>query len=172
MSFKKLNALLFLSLIILNPSFSLASEIEDAAITAEVKVKLTAEKDIPAKDIEVVTNNKIVKLKGKLDTHLQVNRAIEIASSIDKVDDVLSDDLHVKDSKSLIADSIITAKVKGKIRRLSIYEKIGKNYDLHVETANGAVHIFGKVSNSGDEDVIMPAVKSIKGVRSVQINLK
>jgi hyperosmotically inducible protein len=172
MSFKKLNAVLLFSIITLSPSVIFAGEIEDSAITAEVKLKLAAEKDIPAQSIEVETNNKVVNLRGTLDTGLQLHRAVEIASSIDNVDDVLSDELNVKDSKSLIADSVITAKVKGKIRHLYIYKKIGANYDLHVETTDGTVHIFGKVPNSRDVNTITSAVKEIKGVKSVQTNIK
>jgi len=172
MSFKKLNTILLLGIIVLNPSFTFASEIEDSAITAEVKLKLAAEKDIPVQNIEVKTNNKVVSLKGVLDTNLQVHRAIELASSIDKVDDVISDNLTVKGSKSIVADSVVTAKVKGKIRHLSIYKKIAENYDLHVETTDGIVHIFGKVSNPEDINVITSAVKEIKGVKSVKVNIK
>ena len=81
------------------------------------------EKDIPEKHIEVATTDKIVALRGIVDTKLQADRAIEVAFSIDNVLDV-TDHLKVRNSSSVITDSLLTAKTKGKIRHLSINKKI------------------------------------------------
>ena len=68
--------------------------------------------------ISVSTKDRIVTLKGTVDTALQAHKAIEIASSVNGVIDVVDTQLKLKGSQSLIADSLITAKVKGKIRYL------------------------------------------------------
>ena len=72
----------------------------------------------------------------------------------------------------LIADSLITAKVKGKIRYLYTSEKIANGYDLHVETTDKVVHIFGKVAREADLGTIVAAAKEVKGVKSVKTNIK
>ena len=155
-------------------SLVLADAKEDATITAEVKSKLMEEKDIPQQHIEVTTKDGVVSLKVKVDTHLQANKAIEIASSVDKVVDVIESGLKIKDSKSLIEniiDSAITAKVKGKIKHLSIYEKIAEGYDLHVETKDHVVHIHGSVKREMDIDTVVTAAKGVKGVKEVTSNI-
>lgn len=150
-------------------SLALANTSEDAAITNTVKAKLAEEKDIPK--LEVKTKDRVVTLKGKVDTHIQAHKAVEIASSVDNVEDVIDVELVVKESKSIINDALITAKVKGKIRHLYMTQKIASGYDLHVETTNGDVHIFGHVGRSADTDTIVAATKQIKGVRSVKTNI-
>lgn len=169
MSLRKINMMvLFLLTVFTNAVF--ASSIDDLAIKSEVEAKLFQEPDIP-KDIKVTTKDRVVSLKGKVDTHLQAHKAIELASSIDKVVDVVDVELKVKESKSIIDDAVITAKVKGKIRHLYIYDKLAPGYDLHVETTDRIVHIFGSVTRAIDIDTVVAASKEVKGVKSVRTNI-
>ena len=94
-----------------------------------------------------------------------------MVSSIDNVIDVVDTDLKVKQSNSLITDSLITAKVKGKIRHL-IYNKLNSTHDLHIETTNQVVHIFGTVDRSVNIDSIIAVASEVKGVKSVKTNIK
>ncbi len=168
---KKINtALLLLLLAFSTKGIVSASTINDSIITTEVKANLLQEQDIP-KDIEVKTNGGIVSLKGNVDTNLQANRAIEIASGVDNVIDVIDTDLKVKHSNSIITDSVITAKVKGKIRHL-VYIKLKSEHDLHVETTNQVVHIFGTVDKNVNVDSIVAVARDVKGVKSVRTNIK
>ena len=169
---KKIKAALLFTTLTLSASYSLANAVDDTAITAEVKTKLILEKDIPANNIEVTTVDNVVNLKGIVDTQLQAHKAIEIASSIDKVIDVNDSNLRVKDSKTVISDSLITAKVKGKIRHLYTHKNIADGYDLHVETTNHIVHIFGEVARPSDIDVITAAAKEVKNVKEVKTNIR
>ena len=137
-----------------------------------MKWLLISENDIPSNSISVSTKDRIVTLKGTVDTALQVHKAIEIASSVNGVIDVVDTQLKLKGSQSLIADSLITAKVKGKIRYLYTSEKIADGYDLHVETTDHVVHIFGKVAREADLDTVVAAAKEVKGVKSVKTNIK
>lgn len=167
---KKINIALLLILSFLTKAVVFGSTADDSVITSEIKSKLTQEQDIP-KDIEVKTKGGIVTLKGKVDTYLQAHRAIEIASGIDNVIDVIDTDLKVKHSNSLITDSIITAKVKGRIRHL-VYNKLKSEHDLHVETTNQVVHIFGTVDRNVDIDSIIAVAREVKDVKSVRTNIK
>ena len=71
----------------------------------------------------------------------------------------------------MITDSIITAKVKGRIRNL-VYTKLKSEHDLHVETTNQVVHIFGTVDKNVDVDSIVAVARDVKGVKSVKVNIK
>jgi osmotically-inducible protein OsmY len=174
MLFKKITKLSVLLAITLASIFTyqpaLADAAEDLAITAEVKAKLISEKDIP-NNISVSTSDRVVVLKGMVDTDLQAHHAIEIASSVDKVVDVADSQLKVKESKSLLKDTIITAKVKGKIRHLFSTRKIAHGYELHVETTDQVVHILGKVARQADIDTVVAAAKEVKDVKSVKTNI-
>ena len=44
-------------------------------------------------------------------------------------------------------------------------------YDLHVETANQVIHIFGEVSSAVDINTIIEAIKTINNVKSVETNI-
>jgi hyperosmotically inducible protein len=149
-----------------------ADQIKDSIITAEVKALLISEKDIPSDSISVSTKDRIVILQGTVDTVLQAHQAVEVASSVSEVIDVVDTQLKVKNSKSLIADALITAKVKGKIRYLFVNRKIAHGYELHVETTDQIVHILGAVARQADLDTVVAAAKEVKGVKSVKTNIK
>ena len=91
--------------------------------------------------------------------------------SIDNVKDVVDTQLKVKESKSLMADALITAKIKGKIRYLYANNKILKGYDLHVETTDHVVHIFGSVARPADLETVVAVAKDVTGVKSVKTNI-
>ena len=154
-----------------NSSYAFADALEDTAITAEVKALLISEKDIP-NTIGVTTKDRIVALNGTVDTNLQAHQAVEIASSVNNVIDVIDTQLKVKESSSLMADTLITAKIKGKIRRLYTTRKIAEGYNLSVETTDHTVHIFGSVARAVDLDTVVASANEVKGVKSVKTNIK
>ena len=63
----------------------------DAAITAEVKLKLAKDELVDAKDINVNTKNGKVTLQGTVSSKAEEKRAIQIAQSVDDVRSVNSD---------------------------------------------------------------------------------
>lgn len=68
---------------------------DDANITATVKARLIAEKSVPARHINVDTFRRVVSLKGVVASREVKNRAIEIASGVDNVENVVTDELVV-----------------------------------------------------------------------------
>ena len=163
---------IFLTLIITMFSFSAVADVlSDTAITAEVKALLIKESDIPNTNINVSTEKGVVYLAGEVDTRLQENRIVEIASSVNSVSDVNSKNLKVKSSSEFFTDSLITAKVKGRIKYLALNKRISENYNLHVETTDRSVHIFGNVKNENDINTIKETVSSIIDVKEVMLNV-
>ncbi len=79
--------------------------------------------------------------------------------------------LRIKESRSFMADAKITAKVKGKIRRLFVTRKIANGYELHVETTDQVVHIFGKVARAADINTVTEEVRGVAGVKSLKTNI-
>ena len=169
---KHLSSILLASLILLFQFNIIAKTSDDQTITRLVKQLLVKEKDIPNAKIEVKTKDHIVYLSGVVDTKLQENRMIELASSIENVVDVDTKDLSVHSSSEFLADSLITAKAKGRIKYLSLNKHITEGYNLHVETTNKVVHIFGDVKDKKDIATIETAINSIVSVKKVNMNIK
>jgi len=63
----------------------------DAAITAEVKLKLASDDLVKARNIDVDTENKNVTLKGTVSSKAEQKRAIQIARAVEDVRSVRSD---------------------------------------------------------------------------------
>lgn len=148
-----------------------ATAAEDSAITAKVKALLAVESDIRSLKISVTTKNSVVFLEGTVDTRLQESRIIELAQSVKGVKDVDESKLKVTSSNNFFEDALITAKAKGKIMQLANEDKIAKGYDLHVETTNGVVHIFGKVTDHNDIKIVEKTVSDISDVKKVETNI-
>jgi hyperosmotically inducible protein len=67
-----------------------------------------------------------------------------------------------------IADTATTAKVKAQL----LAEDSLKENTLHVTTTNGVVTLDGAVANANDKALAATIAKSVKGVRSVDNNLR
>lgn len=172
MNLRNLQKLIICTVVMIIAPFTYAdNSSKDKAISESIKQSLAKERDIPSKDINITTLDGIVGIQGTVDTKLQAHRVIEIASSVDGVIDVEDSGLEVKSSESFLNDAMLTAKAKGKIKYLAVHGKISKNYDLHVETTDKVVHIFGKVAKKEDINVIKLAVQGIKGVDYVKTSI-
>lgn len=149
-----------------------AKTLDDKTITNSVKKLLVKENDIPNIKIKVNTKNGVVYLSGSVDTRLQENRIIELAASIEDVVDVDTKNLNVVSSSEFLADSLITAKAKGRIKYLSLNKHISEGYNLHVETTNKVVHIFGDVKDKKDIETIKKVISDIVSVQKINMNIK
>lgn len=149
----------------------IASAASDTAITAKVKAKLALESDIPL-NISVTTAEGVVHLSGTVDTGLQADRIVEVASGVEGVKSVDDSELKVTSSTHFFKDAEITTRAKLKIMELSDKDEISPNTDLSVETTNGEVHIFGNVGDSADIATLKKAISEIEGVKAVKVNIE
>jgi len=153
-------------------NMSLGGVLSDSAITAKVKAALMANTTTSAQNIQVVTNNGEVTLSGVVGSETEASTAVEIAESTDGVQNVITDNLKVKDSNQPLTDAYITAKVKGKIMKEKLVSS--KNLPLtgiKVETQNGQVFLSGEIENSAQEAQVVNIANSVKGVKKVTSNL-
>ena len=72
--------------------------VSDAWITTKIKADLLASKDVSGLGIHVETQNRVVRLSGKVESQAQIDTAIRIATSTDGVLDVSAAGLQVEDS--------------------------------------------------------------------------
>jgi hyperosmotically inducible protein len=68
---------------------------EDANITATVKTRFIADDIVRARDINVDTFRKVVTLRGVTVSREAKDRAIEIARGVNKVENVIADELVI-----------------------------------------------------------------------------
>lgn len=165
----KLIPCLLLATSIMSP-FALANKHDDDRITTRVESLIQQEKDLPSNAIHVSTYDGVVKLSGNLDTMLQANRVVELAYSVENVNDVDSN-ISITNSEQYITDAVITMRARGKVMQLSRNGKIARTHNLRFETTNGTLHVFGNVGNKNDIAVLKNELIKLKGVESVKANV-
>lgn len=74
---------------------TLGTKVDDAVITARVKAALIADESVKGADISAVTRDGVVQLSGFVNNQGQVDRALEVARSIEGVSRV-SNELSLK----------------------------------------------------------------------------
>jgi len=132
---------------------------------------LVQEEDIPQDNLIVELKNNTIYIGGNINTRLQANKVIELASTIEGVDDVNTDALIIESSKEFLTDAYITAKARGKIKYLELSSQIKPGYEIHIETTNAIVHIFGNITEKNDSTIIEKAIADIIDVKGVKTNL-
>lgn len=68
--------------------------VDDTVITTKVKAALLAEKDVNSFDIKVQTFNGTVQLSGFVESQWQIDKAVQIARSVNGVRQVKNDLVH------------------------------------------------------------------------------
>ncbi|MGQ3888719.1 BON domain-containing protein [Legionella sp. CNM-1927-20] len=148
------------------------SAVNDTAIIDQVKALYQKSPLLKGKNINITATNQQVILRGQVDTDMEYERAISLAESVQGVNDVNADHLLVKDSKSPLADTFITAKVKGTLMKEKLFgEKDIEYWPVSVETKNGVVYLAGNVDTNEQRTNIENLVKRVSGVKSVKSSL-
>ena len=143
-----------------------ASAAKDAWITTDAKVRLIANSDTPARDINVDTLGGVVTLFGTVPTEA-ARRAAE--AEVRKVDGVKSveNDLQVVAQVSAAAVEHRDDRVKDAIeKRLSARGELS-DASIDVEVANGVARLTGTVRGQPDRLTALTVARTTDGVRSV-----
>lgn len=175
-------ALMAISLPVLAESSSkdMTNAMKDTVITTKIKSNLAASDVTHSLNISVETNNGVVTLGGTTKSDAEATMAVQIAESTEGVVDVNTSNLLVSsdsgnsDAKQLLADSYITAKVKGMFMRNDLTsgtENIPVTR-INVETKQGVVYLTGDVDHQSQNKLAVKLAKSVHGVKDVVSNLK
>jgi len=144
----------------------------DAGITTKVKSKLVADDEVKAYQIDVDTKDKIVTLKGQVDTPTAKSRAVEIARTTDGVRDVV-DSITMRSvaavpepdaARATFSDAQLTAAVKAKLAA----EPGVSALRIDVDTRDGVVTLKGRVKTAAEKDQALLIARETNGVRSVE----
>lgn len=143
--------------------------VDDAAITARVKIGLINEKNVKARDIDVDTVAGVVVLSGYVDSQQEVDRAGRIARSVSGVVRV-ENELRVG-SRTLgrgIDDKILGARIKTKL----VEEPGVRSLNLDVDVYAGTASVTGIVASREQKEKVLRLIRAVEGVKGVVDNLQ
>lgn len=166
---------IFLTAVFVFSPFSYAekSDSTDASIVSSINSAFASDKSISDLKVKVSSHNGVVTLKGKVNTDTEADKLIQTASSTPGVTDVKTSSLTVKESKHSMADTAITAKVKGMYVREKLFgDKDISVMGVSVETTNGVVYLTGTVNTQAEADNAVKYAKSVSGVKKVESKLE
>lgn len=152
-------------------SGSATGMISDAWITSAVKMRLLANGDTPALDINVDTSNGSVTLFGIVPTQAARTAAEQEAKKVDGVRGVRNELQVVAEAKQdavEVKDEELTKRINDAIEQREAL----KDADIDVEVKNGVARLTGTVPNETLRLVAATTARSISGVRSVRDELK
>jgi hyperosmotically inducible protein len=151
----------------------------DSGITSAVKSKLSADDTVKAYRIDVDTKDRVVTLRGEVDSAAARDRAVQLARSTDGVRDVVdvmaatptaptSGVAEREGDGNLVGDAAITAAIKTKM--LADTDVSGLKIDI--DTTDGVVALKGNVSSALEKRKAVQIARDTDGVKSVKDELK
>jgi len=190
-----MNKKLFVPILMMIICFSFAckqnaSHVSDSDLVSAVKVKLHSDPKLAASDINVKSDNSIVKLDGKVTSADDEKRAVHLASSVPgvtrveselKIDNTITNDeikdrvkeddraakkemeAQTPDSKHPMDDAAITAKVKMTLAE----DHLLSAFNINVDTKNQVVTLTGTVKNELAARHAVQVAQAVDGVKSV-----
>jgi len=177
-------------------AMTVACSQSDPGITTALKSKLAADDTVKAYRIDVDTKDRIVTLKGEVDTEVGRARAVELARATNGVRDVV-DSLTVKPGATpttgiddaiqrqateaaraaqdkaaqagdMLSDAGITTAVKTKM----LADTAVAGLKIDVDTKDGVVTLTGNVTSAAEKRRAMELARETAGVKSVKDQLK
>jgi hyperosmotically inducible protein len=149
------------------PNTSVGTKIDDTVVTTKVKSALVADQEIKGLQFQVETRKGVVQLSGFADNQGQIDRAVNVAKSVEGVSGV-ENGVTLKAGKvsvgNKVDDGIVTAKVKSAL----LSDPTIKALDIAVATSKGAVQLSGFVDNQAQIDQAIAVAKGIEGVAGVE----
>lgn len=146
------------------------SEVSDSWLTAKTKIALFGDDRVKGSEINVVTNGRVVHLRGKVESAEAKSAAAEVARGIDGVRDVKNELQVVAPSQRKIAESNdkeITRQVNDRLSK----DTGLKRAKIDVRTDAGVVVLSGEVPSIATSARASELARRVPGVRSVKNDL-
>jgi len=140
----------------------------DAWTTAEVKLRLLADGEVPALDIAVDTHHGVVSLIGTVPSAAVKDAALADAQKVERVVAV-NNGIDVRPG-SVAVVAVADAVVKRNVQ--SAFKGVAELKHVEVDVKEGRVHLTGTVSSSWERLRAAMKARAAKGVRSVDDDLR
>ena len=151
-------------------SKSAASGVSDAWITSDAKVRLMANTETPAFDINVDTTDGVVTLFGTVpsDNAKRVAEAeVRKISGVKAVENKLNIVAESQEKQVKANDKEIKDRVEDRLEKDAVI-----SHDIDVEVSNGTVRLTGTVGSQGERLQAITTARATTGVRSVVDSLQ
>jgi hyperosmotically inducible protein len=144
---------------------TVGEELDDATITTKIEAKMAGDPDVSAFNVDVDTNEGVVRLSGTVERPEAKAEAEKLARETEGVRQVIND-IKVGDRSmgDRLSDTAITTKVKAKITG----DPELNPFNINVDTKDGVVTLRGTVKSEDSKDEAEQLAKDTEGVRSVQ----
>lgn len=143
---------------------------DDAAITASVKTRLTADSTTKARQINVETSSGVVQLNGFVDTGAAKAEAGRLARQVDGVQEV-ENNLEVRELArspgQVIDDGALTARVNASLAA----DPRTSALTVDVESNRGEIQLSGFAKSAAEKAAAADVAESVEGVKTVKNNL-
>ena len=145
-----------------------STQVDDAALTSKVKAALAADTTTNPLNVDVDTNEGVVRLSGMVEEADNRRRAEEVARNVEGVRRVVND-LQVGDKKvaTTVDDAFITTKIKSK---LTVSGDVNP-FNIDVDTQNGVVTLSGRVAKPEAKAEAERLARETEGVKEVRNNI-
>ena len=141
------------------------TQMSDAAITAKIKSRITADPELNPFEIDVDTQNRVVRLSGTVETADDRAEAERLARSTKGVSDVRNDiELGDPTFAENVDDAWILTKIKAK---LAADPEINP-MNIDVDVVRGVVTLSGTVAKEKARSEAEELARSTRGVKSVK----
>ena len=143
----------------------MGEEIDDATITTKVEAKLTGDPEVSAYNVDVDTNDGVVRLSGEVEKPEAKAEAEKLARDTEGVRRVINDIVigEGRDPGDRLSDTEITTKVKAKITGDGDLSP----FNINVDTKDGVVTLRGTVKSMESKQEAERIARDTSGVKSV-----
>jgi len=140
-------------------------QFDDAAITTKIEAKLAADPDVSAFNVDVDTNQGVVRLSGTVEDREARAIAERLARETKGVSRVINQiEVGERSLGDRLSDTAITAKVKAKITG----DPELNPFNISVDTKDGVVTLRGIVTSRDRREEAEKLARNTDGVQRVQ----
>jgi hyperosmotically inducible protein len=150
---------------------SMDTQIDDSALTSNVKSALLADSIVKGFDLQVESRSGTVQLNGLVDTQAQIDQAISVARGVTGVSGV-ENGITLKGASSSLGTTIDDTSVTGRVKAALLADPDVKSFDISVATMNGEVQLTGVVDNQGQIDQATKIARAAEGASSIKSDLR
>lgn len=144
---------------------TVGEEIDDAMITTKIEGKLAANPDVSAFNVDVDTNEGVVRLSGTVEKPEARAEAEKLARDTEGVRRVINDiQVGERTLGDRVSDTAISTKVKAKITG----DPELNPFNINVDTKDGIVTLRGTVKSEESKEEAEEIARDTEGVRRVQ----
>lgn len=141
--------------------------VDDAVITSKLKADLARDPDTKALDINVDTNDGVVKLSGFVDSTAERAKADVVARNVEGVSEVRND-LQVQGAERSAGQVVDDAQITARIKTALTTNPITKAREINVQTHAGVVQLSGFADSPDAKAEAGKIAEAVSGVRTVQ----